>query len=90
MEILLLLLLLFPFFNIPLIVSDFLSTDGILIVTRFASAFDILLNELKSFVDFAKCFPRLLLTDILTDPFFCDFICDILSRFSLNKAIPIV
>lgn len=70
-------------------VSVFLSTDvdddGILIVTRFAKAFDILLNELKSFVDFAKCFPKLLLTDILTEPFFSDFICEIFSRFSLNK-----
>lgn len=74
--------LLFPFFSIPLGASVFLSTDGIFMVTRLANA---LPNELKSFVDLAKCLLRLLLTDMRTDPFFCDLIWGIFSRFSLNK-----
>jgi hypothetical protein len=76
-----------PFFNIPLgVVSVFLSTLCTLIVTRFANASEKLSKLVKSFVDLARLFARLVLSEMRTDPLLCGLICGQFNRFSWKRS----
>lgn len=70
-----------PFFKMPLGASSFLSVAAdtlllllIFIVTRLQTFLGKCSIVLKSFVDLAKLFARLLLSDMRTDPLICGFI----------------
>lgn len=74
----------FPFFKMPFGMSDFLSPEEILIVTRF----DFPSADLKLFkfsVDFAKLRFKVLLTEMVTEPLLWGLIDGPLSRFSWKQ-----